>query len=102
MNLATIALFVMLVACSTLSTASLMERVGKSLVLPRPQADARKIYLHSGTINTLKDKDLRSMDEISDDTHHFQYLVHVNAVNPDYTQRITAQIEEWSGKMVYL
>jgi hypothetical protein len=99
MNLLPVAVLMLLVTCSY---ATSMERAIKSLVLPRSQADARMIYLHSSTINTLKSKDLRTMDESDDNAQHFQYLIHVDYVNSDYTQRITAQIEEWGGQVVYL
>ena len=105
MNLSTaIIVFVVLVACgSALSSSSTINRATTTQILARPQTDARLIYLHSTTINTLKEKDLRAMDEETFDiTRHFQYLVHVDTVNSTYTQRITAQIEEWSGKMMYL
>lgn len=93
----------LLVTCSGLPTSSsLSERGIKAPPLSRPQADGRMIYLHSETINTLKDKDLRFIEETPDSAQHFQYLVHVDEVNAEYTQHITAQIEEWSGKIVYL
>ena len=104
MNLSTaIIVFVVLVACGSALSSSTINRATTTQILARPQTDTRLIYLHSTTINTLKEKDLRTMDEETfDTTHHFQYLVHVDTVNSTYTQRITAQIEEWSGKMMYL
>lgn len=46
----------------------------------------------------MQEKDIRNMFDLDS---HYQYLVHVEAVNEGYTQRITEQVEEWSGKVMY-